>query len=115
MVVAVSDGLRALVCHAAQGKESGRVQRRASRYASRQRVSSGAEPCARRDQDTTSAEGDSTLAMSRMRASIPSGVPYGASTNPQSAWRTVTLYEVAPAGMGTQKTARLPAGTSAGT
>ncbi len=39
---------------------------------------------------------------------------YGPSTtNPQSARRTVTLYEVAPAGIGTQKTARLPAGTPA--
>ena len=49
-------GLRTLVCRAAQGKESGRVQRSASPYASRQRVSSGAGPCARRAQDTTSAE-----------------------------------------------------------
>lgn len=42
-------------------------------------------------------------------------VAYGPSTNPHSAWRTVTLYEVAPAGIGTQKTARLPAGMSAET
>jgi len=72
LVFAESDGLRTLGCRAAQGKESGRAQRRASPYASRQRVSSGTGPCARRD-DTTSAEKDSTPVApqrSRIRAHI---------------------------------------------
>src|SRR6266849_5275567 len=62
-----------------------------------------------------------TLPLSSRRSQIiqdaslasKAGVAYGPSTNAQSARRTVTLYEVAPAGIGTQKTARLPAGTPA--
>jgi hypothetical protein len=42
------------------------------------------------------------------------GFRYGPCiANPQSAPRIVTVYEAAPAGIGTQKTERLPTGTSA--
>jgi len=65
---------------------------------------------------TTNVQGDSTPTdVHDAPPASRAGVAYGASTNPQSARRTVTLYEVAPAGIGTQKTARLPAGTSART